>query len=156
MNTSKSAVSAANLPINKTVKAITMIATLMILFFSLAGTGTTMMKASAQALPSPNMQHQNITPMAGAGADPDANNDDGGGISSSADDSFDKVIQFFIKWMARVGLVVALVGGIMFALAIKDNNADQKTLGLYTMVAGFAVAALCQGSNAIFGLGAGF
>lgn len=65
----------------------------------------------------------------------------------SADSTFQTVINFFITWLRRVGAVVALVGGIMFALAIKDNNADQKQTGLMTMIAGFAVVAICVGAD---------
>ena len=65
--------------------------------------------------------------------------------TGDADSTFQTVINFFVKWFRRVGAVVALVGGIMFALAIKDNNADQKQTGLMTMIAGFAVIAICTG-----------
>ena len=44
-------------------------------------------------------------------------------------------------------MMVAFVGAIMFALAIKNNDAEQKQAGLITMIAGFIVAALCAASN---------
>lgn len=66
----------------------------------------------------------------------------GGGDSSSAEDSYETVIGFFITWIRRIGAVIALVGGIMFGLAIKDNNADQKQAGLMTLIAGFVVVAI--------------
>ena len=59
--------------------------------------------------------------------------------------AYQNIVNFFIKWFRRIGVLVAFVGGIMFALAIKNNDAEQKQQGLMTLVAGFAVAALCTG-----------
>ncbi|MBD5142330.1 MAG: hypothetical protein HDT22_01790 [Ruminococcus sp.] len=69
------------------------------------------------------------------------------GTSTSADSTYQTVIEFFITWLRRIGVFVALVGGVMFALAIKDNNAEQKQAGLLTLVAGFVVAAICTGAD---------
>lgn len=66
----------------------------------------------------------------------------GGGGSSSAETAYQDVIDFFVTWIRRLGAVIALVGGIMFGLAIKDNNADQKQAGLMTLIAGFVVVAI--------------
>ena len=65
-----------------------------------------------------------------------------GSGSSSADASYTKVINFFITWIRRIGALVALVGAVMFGLAIKNNDSDQKQNGLLTMVAGFVVIAI--------------
>ncbi|MDE6848796.1 MAG: hypothetical protein K2O29_05010 [Ruminococcus sp.] len=67
---------------------------------------------------------------------------DGSG-SDAADSAYQKVINFFITWIRRIGAMVALVGAVMFGLAIKNNDADQKQAGLLTMVAGFVVFAIC-------------
>lgn len=66
-------------------------------------------------------------------------------------DTFNDVINFFATWIGRIGLVVAFVGGVMFALAIKNDDADAKTRGLMTLAAGFVVFALTQALS-IFGL----
>jgi len=63
---------------------------------------------------------------------------------TDGDAQFEAVVNFFVKWIKRVGLLVAFVGGIMFGLAIKNNDAEQKQAGLLTLVAGFVVSALCQ------------
>lgn len=80
---------------------------------------------------------------------------EGGGASldnqTDGDTQFKSVLTFFVKWIKRVGLLVAFVGGVMFALAIKNNDAEQKQTGLLTMVAGFVVAALC-GAVGMFGI----
>lgn len=70
---------------------------------------------------------------------------------TDGDDQFESVIKFFVKWIKRVGLLVAFVGGVMFALAIKNNDAEQKQAGLLTLVAGFVVSALCQAVD-MFGI----
>ena len=68
-----------------------------------------------------------------------------------AEATYQTVINFFITWLTRIGMLVALVGAIMFALAIKSNDAEQKQAGLLTMVAGFVVAAVC-GAAGMFNL----
>jgi hypothetical protein len=68
----------------------------------------------------------------------------GGGGSEAA---YQSTITFFITWIRRIGMMVAFVGAIMFALAIKNNDAEQKQAGLITMIAGFIVAALCAASD---------
>ncbi len=68
----------------------------------------------------------------------------GGGGSEAA---YQSTIEFFITWIRRIGMMVAFVGAIMFALAIKNNDAEQKQSGLITMIAGFIVAALCAASD---------
>lgn len=67
--------------------------------------------------------------------------------STSADSTYQTVINFFITWLRRIGMVVALVGAIMFGLAIKNNDAEQKQAGLLTLIAGFVVAAICQAAD---------
>ncbi len=67
--------------------------------------------------------------------------------ATSADSTYQTVIEFFITWLRRIGMFVALVGAVMFGLAIKDNNAEQKQTGLLTLVAGFVVAAVCTAAD---------
>ncbi len=66
--------------------------------------------------------------------------DNEGGVDGEA--AFNEVVGFFATWLGRVGLVVAFVGGIMFALAIKNDDAEAKTRGLMTLASGFVVFAL--------------
>jgi len=67
--------------------------------------------------------------------------------NQTADAAYTKVVNFFITWLRRIGALVALVGAIMFGLAIKNNDAEQKQQGLLTMVAGFVVWAICMAAN---------
>ena len=80
------------------------------------------------------------------------------GISAFAEDgvvdgeaAFNQVIGFFATWIGRIGLVVAFVGGVMFALAIRADDAEAKTRGLMTLASGFVVFALTMSLN-LFGI----
>ena len=66
----------------------------------------------------------------------------GGGISDKGGDQFWQVVNFFATWIGRIGLVVGFVGAVMFALAIKNDDADAKTRGLMTLASGFVVFAV--------------
>lgn len=69
----------------------------------------------------------------------------GGAASGSgdADTAYQSVINVILTWIRRIGAAVALFGGIMLALGLKREEADQKENGIKTMVAGFVVWAIC-------------
>ncbi len=71
----------------------------------------------------------------------------GGGEIVNGETAFNSVISFFADWIGKIGLVVGFVGGIMFALAIKNDDAEAKTRGLMTMASGFVVFALTLSLN---------
>lgn len=75
----------------------------------------------------------------------------GGAATGSADSSFSQVITFFVTWIGRIGGVIAFVGAIMFALSIKNNDADAKQQALLTMIAGF-VAVAVTGISSVFNM----
>ena len=70
---------------------------------------------------------------------------------ADAESAFNKITGEFVTWFKRIGALVAFVGGIMFALAIKNNDAEQKQQGLLTLAAGFACVAIA-GLASTFGL----
>ena len=76
-----------------------------------------------------------------------AHAEEGAASGGSADSSFTTVINFFVKWIGRIGGVVAFVGAVMFALAIKNNDAEAKQSALLTMIAGFVAAAVAAASS---------
>lgn len=92
--------------------------------------GMITMEVNTEILP-----HHTIMPLAGGAAG-------GSGGGTTAEDAYQNVVSFFVTWIRRLGAFVALIGGIMFGLAIKDNNADQKQAGLMTLIAGFVVVAI--------------
>ena len=75
----------------------------------------------------------------------------GGGGAVDGEAAFNQVVGFFATWIGRIGLVVAFVGGVMFALAIKNDDAEAKTRGLMTLASGFVVFALTLSLN-LFGI----
>ncbi len=79
---------------------------------------------------------------------------EGTGTTVDGEAAFNNVIGFFATWIGRIGLVVAFVGGIMFALAIKNDDAEAKTRGLMTLASGFVVFALTLSLD-MFGITAG-
>ena len=81
-----------------------------------------------------------------AAAPPAAGGGSGSG-SATADSAYQKVVNFFLVWIRRVGALVALIGGIMFGLSVKNNDGEQKQAGILTMVAGFIVFAIALGAD---------
>jgi len=65
--------------------------------------------------------------------------------------TIDKFIEFVCEWLIKIGAVVMMVGGVMFALGWQREDADGKTRGLQTLMAGAMVAAIGV-SPSIFGL----
>lgn len=80
----------------------------------------------------------------------------GGAIQDDidADAAFVSLIAFFGKWIGRVGLVIAFVGAIQFALGIKSEDAEGKSRGLMVLVAGFIVFAVTKSLH-LFGFNTG-
>ena len=65
--------------------------------------------------------------------------------------SIDKFVDFACDWLVKIGAVVMLVGGVMFALGWQREDAEGKTRGLQTLMAGAMVAALGKAPD-VFGL----
>ena len=68
----------------------------------------------------------------------------------SSTNSIDGFITFVCDWLLKIGGVVALIGAVMFALGWQRDDAEGKSRGLMTMMAGFMVIAISQ-SKGIFG-----
>lgn len=71
--------------------------------------------------------------------------------AGSNTDSIDGFITFVCDWLLKIGGVVALIGAVMFALGWQRDDAEGKSRGLMTMMAGFMVIAISQ-SKGLFGL----
>lgn len=106
---------------------------------SVSATMVTMMKNDTMAINIPIVMAGNQAQQAPAGNSPSDSYD--------ADSAFSTIVSFFAKWMGRVGGLVAFVGAIMFALAIKNNDAEQKQAGLLTLVGGFAAIAITAATS---------
>ena len=66
-------------------------------------------------------------------------------------ESIDSFINFACDWLTKIGGVIALVGGVMFALGWQREDAEGKSRGLMTLMAGFMLVAIAQSKN-LFGL----
>lgn len=71
--------------------------------------------------------------------------------AASNTESIDGFITFACDWLTKIGGVVALVGGVMFALGWQREDAEGKSRGLMTLMAGFMLVAIAQSKN-LFGL----
>lgn len=73
-----------------------------------------------------------------------------GGDEDKAETMWTTVTDLVAKWVTRLGGVVIFVGGIMFALGWKSDDADQKSRGIQTMIAGAMVAAIAGITGTFF------
>lgn len=72
-------------------------------------------------------------------------------FAASNTESIDSFINFACDWLTKIGGVIALVGGVMFALGWQREDAEGKSRGLMTLMAGFMLVAIAQSKN-LFGL----
>ncbi|MEG2813146.1 MAG: hypothetical protein RSA79_00960 [Oscillospiraceae bacterium] len=57
------------------------------------------------------------------------------------------IINFILPWIGRLGGVVILIGGVEFGLAWKNDDAEKKTQGMRTIIAGCIVTAVGLSSS---------
>jgi hypothetical protein len=57
----------------------------------------------------------------------------------AADAKWNAVIAFILPWISRLGGVVILIGAVEFGLAFKNDDAEGKTKGIRTVIAGCIV-----------------
>ena len=67
--------------------------------------------------------------------------------TNAADAKWTAVIGFLLPWIQRLGGVVILLGAIEFGLAFKNDDAEAKTKGLRTVIAGCIVLAVGVSSS---------
>jgi len=72
-------------------------------------------------------------------------------LATSNTSSIDGFINFACDWLTKIGGVIGLVGGVMFALGWQREDAEGKSRGLMTLMAGFMLVAIAQ-SKGLFGL----
>ena len=63
-------------------------------------------------------------------------------VFADAEDLWNAVAGLIGKWVLRLGGVVIFIGGILFGLGWKNDDAEGKNRGISTMVSGGIVAAL--------------
>lgn len=70
--------------------------------------------------------------------------------SSSADTLWKTISDLMKTWVTRLGGVVMFVGGVLFGLGWKNNDAEQKSQGISTIVAGAIVIAVAALTGTFF------
>ena len=68
-------------------------------------------------------------------------------LTYGADAKWNAVISFILPWISRLGGVVVLIGAIEFGLAFKSDDAEGKTKGMRTVIAGCIVIAVGLSSS---------
>lgn len=66
----------------------------------------------------------------------------GAPAASGADAMWSTITGLIGTWVTRLGGVVMFVGGIMFGLGWKSDDAEQKSRGISTVISGAIVTAL--------------
>lgn len=70
--------------------------------------------------------------------------------AKTADQLWTDVSNLMKTWVTRLGAVVMFVGGVMFGLGWKSDDAEQKSRGVSTIVAGGIVCAVAQAAANFF------
>lgn len=70
--------------------------------------------------------------------------------ATSADALWGIMTNLIQTWVTRLGGVVMFVGGVMFGLGWKNDDADQKSRGISTIIAGAIVVAVAGLTSQFF------
>lgn len=71
-------------------------------------------------------------------------------FASGADALWQTIANLIQTWVTRLGGVVMFVGGIMFGLGWKSDDAEQKSRGISTIIAGAIVVAVAALTGTFF------
>lgn len=58
------------------------------------------------------------------------------------------ITQQIVPWVQRGGMVIAFVGGLMFAAGWRNDDADSKARGVNTLISGFMIAGIATAYTA--------
>lgn len=72
------------------------------------------------------------------------------GTAFAADALWNTIAGLIQTWVTRLGGVVMFVGGIMFGLGWKSDDAEQKSRGISTIIAGAIVVAVAALTGTFF------
>lgn len=69
---------------------------------------------------------------------------------NTAESLWSTIADLIKTWVTRLGGVIMFVGGVMFGLGWKNDDAEQKSRGTSTMIAGAIVAAIAAMTSTFF------
>jgi hypothetical protein len=75
--------------------------------------------------------------------------------ASAADGVWGEITSYITTWIPRLGGAVVLVGAIMFGLGWQSEDAQGKSRGISTIIAGSMVAAIGVGADTFLNAGGG-
>lgn len=58
------------------------------------------------------------------------------------------ITEQIVPWVQRGGMVIAFVGGLMFAAGWRNDDADSKARGVNTLISGFMIAGVATAYTA--------
>lgn len=70
--------------------------------------------------------------------------------AANADGLWNTIADLCQKWVTRLGGVVMFVGGVMFGLGWKSDDAEQKSRGISTLISGAIVTAVAALTGTFF------
>lgn len=70
---------------------------------------------------------------------------------TDVEDLWDTLTTLIQTWVTRLGGVVMFVGGVTFGLGWKSDDAEQKSRGISTLIAGAIVTAVAALAGTFFG-----
>jgi len=73
-----------------------------------------------------------------------------GTVFANAEMLWGTVADLIGTWITRLGAVVMFVGGVMFGLGWKNDDAEQKSRGVSTIIAGAIVTAVAALTSTFF------
>lgn len=73
-----------------------------------------------------------------------------GVANATADSLWNTVSNLIQTWVTRLGGVIMFVGGVMFGLGWKSDDAEQKSRGISTLIAGAIVIAVAALTSTFF------
>lgn len=82
--------------------------------------------------------------------DPPANPPANKTVTGGGDALWNTIAGLMETWVTRLGGVVMFVGGVMFGLGWKSDDAEQKSRGVSTLVGGAIVVAIAQLASTFF------
>ena len=74
----------------------------------------------------------------------------GTAFASSADALWSTISNLIQTWVTRLGGVIMFVGGVMFGLGWKSDDAEQKSRGISTIIAGAIIVAIAALTSQFF------